>query len=75
VIVTFLIRAQLGLLELWVPRIGLVSPVVTMMTSYFLVLEVPPLLRESFNIGSFGGTPSPRVWCFGGVGATNGFVG
>ena len=32
------------------------------MMSYFLVLELHPSLRGSVEIGSFVGTPSPRVW-------------
>ena len=34
--------------------------VTIMITSYFLVLEVPPSLRV-LRFGSLGGTPSPRV--------------
>jgi len=62
------------LLQLWAPGVGLVSPAVTVMTtSYFLVLE-PPSLRGSVEIGSLGGTPSPRVRGVGGRSTTSGFV-
>ena len=32
-----------------------------MMTRYFLVLEVPPLLRGSVDLCGLGSTPNPRV--------------
>lgn len=32
-----------------------------MMTKYFLILEVPPLLRGSVDLCSLGGTSSPMV--------------
>jgi len=31
------------------------------MMNYFLVFEVPPLLRGSVDLSSLGGAPSPRV--------------
>ena len=45
------------------------------MMKKFLVLEVPPSLRGSVEIGSLGGTPTPRVHGCGGISTTKGLCG
>lgn len=55
--------------------VRLVLPVVIAMKSYFLVLEVPPSLRGSVEIGSLASTPNPSIKGCGGIGTTKGLCG